>query len=157
MTDNTPKFLQAIADRTGYFNVTEVHLFSPLKQGGQESAVAVIATTPETTTRSGQERHVIYTARYRATLKGPDRGKWEFDLKAEADATLITVDEVVRGVGMRAGDASEVRRFTGDEFRELVPAPPGPELEPALPENPDNLPPDIEAESPLSHPPTEPE
>jgi len=68
------------------------------------------------------ERHVIYTARYRLTLKGPDRGKWETNITAEADAPIITVDAVVRGVQRRAGDVDDPTRMSGDEIRASVPA-----------------------------------
>ena len=59
------------------------------------------------------ERHTVYTARYRHTIKGPERGKWEPDVVEEADAPLITVETVVRGVQRRAGEDSEIIRFTG--------------------------------------------
>jgi hypothetical protein len=68
------------------------------------------------------ERHVIYTARYRLTLKGPDRGKWETNVTAEADAPIITVDAVVRGVQRRAGDVDDPTRMTGDEVRAALPS-----------------------------------
>ena len=68
------------------------------------------------------ERHVIYTARYRLTLKGPDRGKWETNVTAEADAPIITVDAVVRGVQRRAGDVDDPTRMTGEEIRSALPA-----------------------------------
>jgi hypothetical protein len=53
----------------------------------------------------------VYTARYRLTVKGPDRGRWQVDVRAEADAPLLTVDAVVRGVQRRAGDASPPARL----------------------------------------------
>lgn len=62
------------------------------------------------------ERHTVYTARYRLVQKGPERGKWEADVKDEADAPLITVEMVVRGVQRRAGEASETTRFTGSQI-----------------------------------------
>lgn len=62
-------------------------------------------------------RYTIYSARYRYTLKGLDRGKWEVSVTEEADAPLLTVDAVVRGVQRRSGDADEVIRLSGDEFR----------------------------------------
>jgi hypothetical protein len=68
-------------------------------------------------------RYIVYTARYRLTLKGPDRGKWEISVKEEADAPLVTVDAVVRGVSRRSGDADETVRLTGDEFRAALPEP----------------------------------
>jgi hypothetical protein len=56
-------------------------------------------------------RHTVYTARYRLTVKGIDRGRWQVDVRAEADAPLVTVDAVVRGVQQRAGDASAAARL----------------------------------------------
>jgi hypothetical protein len=67
-------------------------------------------------------RHTIYTALYRLTLKGPDRGKWETNVVAEADAPLVAVDAVVRGVQRRSGDVDDATRLDGDEVRALVQA-----------------------------------
>jgi hypothetical protein len=68
-------------------------------------------------------RYTVFTARYRLTLKGPDRGRWEMSVKDEADAPLLTVDAVVRGVSRRSGDADETIRLSGDEFRAALPEP----------------------------------
>jgi hypothetical protein len=59
----------------------------------------------------------VYRARYRLALKGPERGKWEADVSVEADAPLSAVDEVVRGVHLRAGEGAEPERLSGDAFR----------------------------------------
>ena len=67
-------------------------------------------------------RYTVFSARYRHTLKGPDRGKWETSVTEEADAPLLTVDAVVRGVQRRSGDVDEIVRLTGDELRAAVPA-----------------------------------
>ena len=40
----------------------------------------------------------------------------------EADAPLLTVDAVVRGVQRRSGDVDEIVRLTGEELRAVVPA-----------------------------------
>jgi hypothetical protein len=68
-------------------------------------------------------RYTVYSARYRSTLKGLDRGKWEVSVTEEADAPLLTIDAVVRGVTRRSGDAEETIRLSGDEFRASLPAP----------------------------------
>ncbi len=60
-------------------------------------------------------RHTIYTARYRLVIKGAERGKWEADVVAEADAPLITVEAVVRGVQRRAGEDSAITRFSAGQ------------------------------------------
>ncbi|MBA3891466.1 MAG: hypothetical protein H0X64_13140 [Gemmatimonadaceae bacterium] len=62
-------------------------------------------------------RYTVYTARYRHTLKGPDRGKWDASIVAEADAPLLSIETVVRGVQRRSGDVDPPDRMTGDELR----------------------------------------
>ena len=77
--------------------------------------------------RSGAEpplaRFTIHTARYRLTLKGVDRGKWEVDVVAEADAPLDAVEAVVRGVQRRSGEGAEPDRLSTEGFREALDAP----------------------------------
>jgi hypothetical protein len=75
-----------------------------------------VAPEPEPPVR----RFTVYTARYRLTLKGPDRGKWDANVVAEADAPLATIDAVVRGVLRRAGDAEEAERMSGAELEEAL-------------------------------------
>jgi hypothetical protein len=201
------RFLGAIGAQLPIDRVVEVHLFGPIRQGGMESGVAVIAVDPnevvpddasdelavvaeielpeddvdvdadahvdtptpvmesvddvleEPVVRADGEvvepepgvagspyaqdqaaaveeepaeprrpapRYTVYTARYRHTLKGPDRGKWEASVTEEADAPLITVDAVVRGVSRRSGEADETVRLSGEEFRAALPAAPIP-------------------------------
>lgn len=155
MSDETrAKFLAAIAAKVGADRVEEVHLFPPIKQGGMESGVAVVAvragvaepadpavTPPHGDPLAGhiadesagpavaenpepraENRLTVYTAKYRLTLKGPERGKWEFAIQAEADAPLITVETVVRGVQRRSGDVDDPEKVSGDDFRGALPA-----------------------------------
>jgi hypothetical protein len=68
-------------------------------------------------------RLTIHTARYRLTLKGVDRGKWEVDVVAEADAPLDAIDAVIRGVQRRAGEGSEPDRLNAEAFRGALEAP----------------------------------
>jgi hypothetical protein len=70
-------------------------------------------------------RHTVYTARYRYVIKGPERGKWEANVKAEADAPLITVETVVRGVQRRAGEESEIVRFNQAQLAKALRVPLG--------------------------------
>ena len=193
MTETQQRFLRAIAERVPKAQVVEVHLFPPIRQGGVETGVAVVAEDPRVAApvvvdavehaeaiepiesaesietpepvetveplepvetmevpvpvetvepivavedrvadaRNGtngdahhpSSRLTIYTARYRLTLKGVDRGKWEVDVVAEADAPLDAVDAVVRGVQRRAGEGAEPDRLTSDAFREALDAP----------------------------------
>jgi hypothetical protein len=211
LDETRERFLKAIAKDVDLERVAEIHFFPPIRQGGVESGVAVIAAvratpangtetieatmspdgvvndatlvaiaemedveldTPETAALEAEvsegpvesavnessavvdeyvadapaepedareenlvdetdsppepappDRHVIYTARYRLTLKGPDRGKWEANVVAEADAPIITLEAVVRGVQQRAGDVDEPTRMTGDDVRSSLPSP----------------------------------
>ena len=166
MTDETrARFLAGIAAQVPADRVAEVHLFGAIRQGGQESGVAVIAVRrdevtlddvelephvdvepevgvehelhaePEADAEQGEveeedddtrpTRYTVYTARFRHTLKGPDRGKWELTVTEEADAPLMTVDAVVRGVSRRSGETDETIRLSGDEFRAALAEPAG--------------------------------
>jgi hypothetical protein len=125
VTETRERFLLAIAAQVPAERIAEIHFFVPIKQGGMESGVAVVV---ENGAGHDASRIVVYTARYRYTLKGPDRGKWETSIVAEADAPLVTVDAVVRGVQRRSGDVDDAMRMEGDEVRALLepkhPAPP---------------------------------
>jgi len=119
LTETRERFLLAIAAQVAAERIAEIHFFQPIKQGGVESGVAVVVenAAPET------PRMVVYAASYRLTLKGLDRGKWEVNIVAEADAPLVTVDAVVRGVQRRSGDVDEIVRLSGDELRAALPVP----------------------------------
>jgi hypothetical protein len=151
MDETRARFLAAIAKQLPAERIAEVHLFAAIRQGGAESGVAVIALEPEHVPNESSEqsfapadspyasqddaetatvaapalprRYVVCTARYRHTLKGPDRGKWEVTVTEVADAPLLTVDAVVRGVQRRSGDLDEIVRLTGDEVRAALPVP----------------------------------
>jgi hypothetical protein len=62
-------------------------------------------------------RPIVLTARYRHTLKGADRGKWELEIFEQADAPLATIEMVVRGVQQRLDDASEPERLGAEHLR----------------------------------------
>ena len=149
MTNETrDRFLAAIAAQLPAERIAEVHLFPAIRQGGMESGVAVIAVEPVGAAGAGAadaddgetpyaddaelpeadappaeapRRYTVFSARYRHTLKGPDRGKWETSVIEQADAPLLTVDAVVRGVQRRSGDVDEIVRMSGDEVRAVLP------------------------------------
>ena len=129
MIDDTQRrFLLAIAEQVPPERVAEARVFRPMRQGGQETGVAVVAVEPEPSATEPDSphpsRHVVYSARYRLVLKGPERGRWEATVTAEADAPLAAVEAVVRGVLRRAGEDDEPERFNGEAFRQaLVPEP----------------------------------
>jgi hypothetical protein len=115
-SDARERFLLAIADTVSPDRLAEIHLFPPIRQGQLETGVAVIAATTE----PPGERHVVYTARYRWTRKGPERGKWESEVVAEADAPLVTVEAVVNGVRDRANEVTDPERMSGEAARALI-------------------------------------
>ena len=145
------RFLAAIADKLPAERIIEAHLFQPIRQSGFESGVGVVAVDEQPNIRGeaaaenpiraegaaentvvgaaenaaigAAENHrlAVYTAKYRLTLKGAERGKWEFAVQVDADASLVTIDKVVRGVQRRSGDTDDPERLSGDEFRALLP------------------------------------
>lgn len=172
LSETRERFLRAIVAQVPIDRIAEIHFFQPIKQGGVETGVAVVAAwrkpaVAEPTTASDENqsiespadaeselevepvsdadaivdetapvddagveepharepRPVVYAARYRHTLKGPDRGKWEANVVEEAEAPLVTVEAVVRGVQRRAGDAEDPVRMSGDELRAALPEP----------------------------------
>ena len=181
MTETQQRFLRAIAERVPMDQVVELHLFPPIRQGGVETGVAVVAEAPrqepngtadadaehadasiapevadaelspadatavepdsvpelpptdeaatsrengiEDTESTSPSRLTIHTARYRLTLKGVDRGKWEVDVVAEADAPLEAVNAVIRGVQRRSGEGADPDRLSTEAFRDALVAP----------------------------------
>ena len=186
VSEITERFLKVVLAHVPLARIEELHLFSPLRQGGVETGIAVIAArvpvvlaehpeAPELplddevapiestvelieaddvvaddvvaddelddadvladvladvdtevvieATPGPRIRHTVYTARYRLVQKGPERGKWEADVVAEAEAPLITVDLVVRGVQRRAGEESEIVRYTAPQLARALRVP----------------------------------
>lgn len=72
---------------------------------------------------SAVSRLSILTARFRLTVKGPDRGKWEFNLVHDADAPLETIEPVVRGVARRVGESGEPDLLSPAAFHRAVTEP----------------------------------
>jgi hypothetical protein len=139
VTELQTRFLRAIVAHVGVERIVDVHLFPSIRQGPQETGVAVVAAIPEgyvapsavaepmaeaepAAPELPAVRHVVYSARYRAVLKGPERGKWEVDVVAEADAPLVTVEAVVRGIRQRSSEAGDPERIDGDALRALLEA-----------------------------------
>ncbi len=190
VSEITERFLRVVIAHVPLARIEELHLFSPLRQSGVETGIAVIAARvpivveqppiapelllddeavavadavdaetvdadavdAETVDAEAADepaeqpaaeeplaeaplaeasaapampriRHTVYTARYRLVQKGPERGKWEADVVAEAEAPLITVDLVVRGVQRRAGEESEIVRYTAAQLARALRVP----------------------------------
>lgn len=70
-----------------------------------------VAPAPDVPPAPPARRRTVFTASYRLVLKGPDRGRWQVEVREEADAPLVTVEAVVRGVQSRAGDIADPERF----------------------------------------------
>jgi hypothetical protein len=121
--DTEDRFVRAIAAQVPVDRVAEVYLFPPLRQGAIETGVAVVAVTdPVADSETGDGRHIVYTATYRHTRKGPERGTWSVEVVAQADAPLDAVAAAIRGVHRRAGegDGAEADRMSGSQFRAML-------------------------------------
>ncbi len=133
INETTERFLKAILERVAVERIVEIHLFPAIQQGQIETGVAVVAAEalppieaplelplPEP---SHTQRLEVHTAWYRLTRKGPERGKWQIEVKTQADAPLETVETVVRGAQERAGEVIEPTRLTGRELLALMSGP----------------------------------
>ena len=144
MTETQQRFLKAIAERVTGDNVTEIRLYPTVRVGPIESGVAIVATkepmpvavAEEQVTAEGDfvadeiritsaypDRLSILTAHFRHTVKGPDRGKWEFMMVHDADAPIETVESVVRGVARRAGEDGEPELLSAADFNKALTEP----------------------------------
>src|SRR5690348_14495021 len=106
LNETGERFLKAILERVPLERIVELHLFPAIRQGQIETGVAVVAAEPPPNLELALQpatRLEVHTARYRLTRKGPERGKWEIEVKTQADAPLESVEAVVRGVQDRAG------------------------------------------------------
>ncbi|HSJ64743.1 MAG TPA: hypothetical protein VK922_12685 [Gemmatimonadaceae bacterium] len=90
----------------------EFHDNTPSADEADHNAAVHIVSPPDR-----PPRLVVYRAVYRWTRKGPDRGRWEVDVTAEADAPLQAVSDVVRGVQRRAGEDDEPELITPEVLR----------------------------------------
>jgi hypothetical protein len=137
MTETQQRFLKAIAERVNGGRVEELRLYPTVRVGPIESGVAIVATSrvadvaeptseaveivPEVVAPPPDESRLsILTAHFRHTVKGPDRGKWEFSMVHDADAPIETVESVVRGVARRAGEDGEPELLSGDDFQRAL-------------------------------------
>lgn len=129
--DTRARFLAAIAEVVPADRIAEVHFFPPIRQGQIETGVAVVGAergespgpaATEDSTPYLDPRHIVLMARYRLTRKGPERGKWESEVIAEADAPLVTVEAVAEGVRKRANEEFAAERMTGEQAREILAA-----------------------------------
>lgn len=125
LNETGERFLKAILERVPVERIVELHLFPAIRQGQIETGVAVVAAEPPPNLELALQpaRLEVHTARYRLTRKGPERGKWEIEVKTQADAPLEAVETVVRGVQDRAGEAIEPTRLTGRELAALMSEP----------------------------------
>ncbi len=125
LNETSERFLKAIIERVPVERIVELHLFPAIRQGQLETGVAVVAADPPPSEELQLQppRLEVHTAWYRLTRKGPERGKWEIEVKTQADAPLETVETVVRGVQERAGEAIEPTRLTGRELLALMSEP----------------------------------
>lgn len=95
----------------------------PLGEGVALAEPATAEPADESVALETRDRLSILTARFRQTVKGPERGRWEFDIVHDADAPLETIERVVRGVAHRAGEDGEPELLTGDAFRRALSEP----------------------------------
>lgn len=90
----------------------ELELAIPVAQEVDAVQAQVVPNAPS--------RYEILSARYKLVLKGTERGQWDAEVRHEADAPLETIERVVRGVALRAGEDGEPECLADAGFREAV-------------------------------------
>jgi len=145
LSETQERFLREVAARVPLDRVVEVHLFPSVRQGAIESGVAVVAAVlaapaPAADAEQAEPaiaaeqlgdegalwgRHTVFMARYRLHIKGRERGTWEVTVREEADAPLLTVAAVVRGVQRRSGENVDAELIGGDQLRAFARTPSG--------------------------------
>jgi hypothetical protein len=125
INETRERFLKSIVEKVSADRIVEAFFFPVIRQGPIETGVAVISVIPQSVSLDAPpiERAEVFTASYRWTRKGVERGKWEVDVTAQADAPISTVATVVRGVQERAGEALDAERMSGEEIRAALPVP----------------------------------
>jgi hypothetical protein len=89
--------------------------------GAPESADDVVVESDVSTTPVAVPHRLrILTASYRSTIKGPDRGKWSFDVQEEADAPLEAVEAVLRGVRHRSTEPADPELVSHESLAALL-------------------------------------
>ncbi len=93
--------------------IARIWLFAPVRREEREWGTAVVA-------RHGEgERVRVYTASYLLVIRGRERGQGKVTLQEVAESPTAVVDDVIRGVQERAGEAEPpVEVAPGVWFRE---------------------------------------
>jgi len=115
--------VEALAADTGEREVPLVATPGDVGERSEDFEPLTSAIPSHVTPRTSPLRFSILTAHYRLTFKGPDRGKWEFELVHDADAPLETVEHVVRGVVRRVGDDGDPDLMSRTDFHRAITEP----------------------------------
>ncbi len=120
MTEVQERFIREILGRVPSERLIELYLFPPLRRGGIETGVAVLALEVDGPASDPAARLTVLTATYRLQRRGPERGHFAIEVTEEAEAPLATVEAVVRGVQRRSGDLADAERVTPAAWLELA-------------------------------------
>lgn len=87
--------------------IARIWLFPPVRREGREWGTAVVARQGE----GGRAR--VYTAGYALVTRGRERGQAKVVLEEVGEGPAHVVDQVVRGVQERAGEAEPPVEISG--------------------------------------------
>lgn len=79
--------------------IARIWLFAPIRREEREWGTAVVAR------RGDGDRVRVYTASYTLIMRGRERGQSQVTLQEVGESPAAVVDDVVRGVQERAGEA----------------------------------------------------
>jgi len=88
-----------VAEAMPSAEIARIWLFAPVRREDREWGTAVVAR------HGAGDRVRVYTASYTLVIRGRERGQGKVALQEVAESPAAVVDEVIRGVQERAGEA----------------------------------------------------
>jgi hypothetical protein len=111
VSDALARLLDAIAAEMPPEEVDAVWVFPPVRREGRDHGVAVVSRL------AGEDRRLVYRARYLAGLAGGERGKVSVELELAAEGPRDLVPSVIEGVRRRADEAGDAELVDLSEWR----------------------------------------
>jgi len=108
------RLLEAVAAEMPAHEVEAVWAFPPVRREGREHAIAVVSRL------AGDDRRLIYRARYSVGLSGGERGKVTVQLEQAAEGPPDLVSSVIEGVRRRADEAGDAELVDLSSWRAVL-------------------------------------
>ena len=99
---------ETLVSRVDPEDIEGIWLFHPVRREEREWGVAVIAC------RTDDERQRIFTASYMIFVRGREKGHGKVAVEEVGESPVTVLEDVIRGVGERTGEAEPPVEITPD-------------------------------------------